>query len=265
MEDNSRQLTIREKFAGPIYMVTATLMITIMSTFMKFTWENGSTYLNTMVWRNIGHFVINYMILMKRSDLKFADLSPHNYNMGLLRGSLSAVTSTMNNLGVFFLSLGESFAIRETRPLLNVVINSYFFKEKLKLIDIVLVLTAISGTLMILQPPFLFGDDVAPFTHRKTVGTIIQFAANFTGSLADMSLKKIGKSMNTHFVIHLMGITNILWFGIAYFMIDTPAVHTPYCYWNLVMVGISSFFVHWFYSKAFQNGDMILTSLFEFS
>lgn len=265
MEPEPHHLTVKEKFVGPFYMVTATLMITLMSTFMKFTWSNGSTFITTMVWRNIGHFLINYAILSQHSELHFGDLSGHNWNMGFLRGILSAVTSTMNNLGVFYLTLGESFAIRETRPLLNVVINSYFFKEKLKYIDILLVLTAISGTLMILQPPVIFGEDVEPFTRSKTLGTIIQFSANFTGSLADMSLKKIGKSMHTLFVIHIMGITNILWFGIAYFVLDTPKVETGSCYWYLIMVAASSFLVHWFYSRAYQVGDMVLTSLFEFS
>lgn len=171
--NQTRELSIKEKFSGPVYMVTATLMITIMSTFMKFTWNNGSTFLNTMVWRNIGHFLINYVIISNKSDVNYGDLSPHNWNMGFLRGILSAVTSTMNNLGIYFLYMGESFAIRETRPLLNVLVNSYVFKEKLKVMDVVLVVGAISGTLMILQPPFIFGSGVEPFTRNKTIGTIL--------------------------------------------------------------------------------------------
>ena len=56
----------------------------------------------------------------------------------------------MNNLGVFFLTMGEAFAIRETRPLINVIINGYVFKEKIHKIDLILAITAISGTMMIL-------------------------------------------------------------------------------------------------------------------
>ena len=125
MNGNSeRQLSFGEKFQGPVYIVLATFMVTIMSTFMKLTWGNGSTYLNTLLWRNIGHFFINYIIVWNKPELKFNDLTKENWNLGILRGCLSAMTSTLNNLGVYYLSLGEAFAIRETRPLMNVFLNS---------------------------------------------------------------------------------------------------------------------------------------------
>ena len=80
-----------------------------------------------------------------------------------------------------------------------------------------------------------------------------------------MTLKRIGKTMHTFIVIHIMGITNIMYFAVIFIFFDTPVVQTGYCYWNLTMVGFTSFFVHFLYSRAYQEGDMVMTSLFEFT
>lgn len=70
----------------------------------------------------------------------------------MLRGILSGVGSTFNNLGIFFLSLGESFAIRETKPLINILLNRVYFGDEINPLDIGFGVSAIFGVLMILQP-----------------------------------------------------------------------------------------------------------------
>lgn len=57
--------------------------------------------------------------------------------------------------------------------------------------------------------------------------------------------------MHTLYVIHILGIVNVAYYTFAFVVFDRAIIQTGYCYVNLLLVGLSSFFVHWFYSKAY--------------
>lgn len=229
----------------------------------KYSWRFGGTYLMALVARNIGHLTINYGIMRTfKPELNFVELSARDVNLTLLRGVLSTLGSTFTTLGVFYLDITEAFVISQTKPFVTLALNRIAYKEPLNKYQAIACVVCFSGVVLMLQPAFLFGASYE-WTRDRLTGIIIRLISVFAASFSDLTLKQIGTKLQTYYVIHFMGITNSLSFGLAYGIFDTPKIESAPCYLALLGVGLFSWFTHYFYSRAYQVGPINLVSIFE--
>ena len=247
-------------------MLAANFWVVCMNISYKYSWRFGSTLLVTLIARNIGQFGINYVIMQfKNPKLKFSDLSGDVINLGLVRGMLSTLTSLFSTWSVMYLDYTENQLIALTKPFLTMALNKLIFKEKILPIHILSGIMAFVGLIFIVQPPFIFSDGQYMLTSDKLKGVLYKLIANIWNSLADLSIKNIGGKLDTHFIIHYMGIINVFCFSLPFILLEIPRIESLPCYFSLFMVGLFSFAVHLYYSKAYQFGKTNLIAVIEFS
>jgi len=226
----------------------------------------GSTLLLTLVGRNIGHFFVNYIVIsVKTPKVNFLALSGSDYNFSLLRGVLSTLTSLFTTLGVKYLDITEALIIAQTKPILNFALNRFVFGDPITANQVISLILCLIGMVFVIQPPFIFGAGEYMLVGDKIKGFIYRLISVVWNSLADITLKKLGGKMDTLFVIHFMGMVNAVFFGVGYAVFDFPKPQSLPCYISLFFVGLFSWAVHYFYSKAYQMGNMNVVSIFEYT
>lgn len=252
--------------AAPYYMLMAGFWLSFMNISYKYSWQFGSTLFLTLVWRNIGHFSFNYVIMEVRNPkLKFEDLKHKEVDLGLTRGILSTLTSLFSTLGLYYLDYTENQIIAQTKPFMTMFFNWLYFKEPIKPVQIASALLAFVGLLLIIQPPFLVAGGTYLLTGAKLKGFLFRFIGNVWNSLADLTIKEIGGKMHVHFIIFYMGMVNVIVFGIAYCWLDIPVSPSISLQLILLVVGFFSFLTHYFYSLAYQSGSPYTVATVEFS
>lgn len=251
---------------GPVMMLVSYFWFTCMNIAFKFSWLTGSTLMLTLVARNVGHFMVNYVVMQTQNPRPdFASLRWNGFDLCLLRAILSTFTSLFSVLGIFYLDITESIILSLTKPFLNFILNRLIFKDPVLPQQLWSGVICFVGLLFVVQPPWLVSSGSYMLTSGKLLGFIFREISVIWNSLGDLSLKKIGGKVNSNFVIHFVGLVNASLFGLGYAIFDTPMIHTPICYLSLFMVGLMSFFTHLYYSKAFQQGEsMNVTTVFEF-
>jgi drug/metabolite transporter (DMT)-like permease len=236
-----------------------------MNVAFKKSWAYGSTILLTLVWRNVGQFFVNLSIMnLKIQKVEFSKLAQTQINGLLTRGVLSSLTSLFSVWSVSYLDIAEANVIFALKPLVNVVVNRLFYKEAIRRVHLLSISIGLIGVTMVIQPPFIFRTGESMLTGVKLKGTCLRLVAVIWASLSDISLKNIGGKTDTMFVIHYMSIVNSLFFGSALAVLEPSLPRSSNCYIALLLVGLASWFTHFFYSRAYQHGDMNITSIFEY-
>lgn len=232
----------------------------------KFSFIYGSPLLLSLVWRNIGHFGINYIVMeMRNPKLKFLDLKLSDINLGLLRGILSTLTSVFSTLGVLYLDLTEVQLIGLSKPFFTMGLNRIYNKEPIKPMHLGCACLCIIGFVFIIQPPFLFSNGEYFLNGGKMLGFFFRLLGNIWNSMADLTIKEIGGKMHAHFIIFFMGMVNVFAFGLGYSWLNEPISPSLSLQGILVLLGICSFIVHYFYSLAYQFGVTNAMVILEFS
>jgi drug/metabolite transporter (DMT)-like permease len=257
---------LKKSYIGPVMITTSYFWLTCMNIAFKYSWINGSTVMLTLVARNVGQFLVNYLVMQTQNPkLDFTSLRWNGFDLCLLRGILSTFTSLFSVLGVFYLDITESIILSLTKPFLNFLLNRLIFKDPIQSQQLWSGVLCFIGLLFVVQPPWLVNSGEYMLTSGKLLGFVFRQVSVIWNSLGDLSLKKIGGKANPNFVIHFMSMLNASLFGMGYLIFDSPVIHNPACYLSLFMVGFTSFFCHLYYSKAFQHGEsMNVTTVFEF-
>lgn len=255
-----------EKAYAPAYMLSANVWIVFMNIAYKTSWLFGGTLLLSLVFRNLGHFGINYIWMeFKRPKLRFSELSNKEVDLGLLRGFLSTLTSLFSAWAVVYLDFTEVQLIALTKPFLTMILNQIVFKDPLTKNHLFAFLVCFIGVVFVIQPSFIFASGGYLLTSDKIKGFVLRLISNLWNSLADMTIKQTGGKLNVHFIIHYMGLVNLLCFSVAFMALERPKIYSTQCYASLFLLGVFSYFTHFYYSKAYQFGKTNSVALMEFS
>ncbi|KAJ8038262.1 Solute carrier family 35 member G1 [Holothuria leucospilota] len=114
----------------------------------------------------------------------------------LLRSVFGMVGFTTAYMSYYFMRVGDSTAIIFGSPVFVGIFARIIMKETFGAIDMILVITAISGVFLISQPPFLFGRELIQITNTvyptQYKGALLAFCTCVCFSLTTVLLRKIG-------------------------------------------------------------------------
>ncbi|XP_048194627.1 solute carrier family 35 member G1 [Perognathus longimembris pacificus] len=174
----------------------------------------------------------------------------------LLRGVLGSTAMILMYYAFQTTSLADATVIAFSCPVFTSLFACIFLKEKYSLWDAFFTLFAITGVILIVRPPFLFGSSTAGVEKNYSVHLKGTFAAIGHAVLAAMTiviLRKMGKSVDYFLSIWYYVILGLLESIIVLFILGEWSL--PHCGLDrlfLILIGLLGLGGQIFMTKALQ-------------
>ncbi|XP_004749696.1 solute carrier family 35 member G1 [Mustela erminea] len=174
----------------------------------------------------------------------------------LLRGVLGSTAMILLYYAFQATSLADATVITFSSPVFTSIFACIFLKEKYSPWDALFTVFTITGVILIVRPPFLFGASAAGGGESYSLhlkGTIAAVAHAVFGALTLVILRKMGKSVDYFLSIWYYVILGLLESIIVLFIIGEWSL--PYCGLDrlfLILIGLFGLGGQVFLTKAIQ-------------
>ncbi|XP_022355688.1 solute carrier family 35 member G1 isoform X3 [Enhydra lutris kenyoni] len=174
----------------------------------------------------------------------------------LLRGVLGSTAMILLYYAFQATSLADATVITFSSPVFTSIFACIFLKEKYSPWDALFTVFTITGVILIVRPPFLFGASAAGVGESYSLhlkGTIAAVAHAVFGALTLVILRKMGKSVDYFLSIWYYVILGLLESIIILFIIGEWSL--PYCGLDrlfLILIGLFGLGGQVFLTKAIQ-------------
>ncbi|XP_045883819.1 solute carrier family 35 member G1 isoform X2 [Meles meles] len=174
----------------------------------------------------------------------------------LLRGVLGSTAMILLYYAFQATSLADATVITFSSPVFTSIFACIFLKEKYSPWDALFTVFTITGVILIVRPPFLFGASAAGGGESYSLhlkGTIAAVAHAVFGALTLVILRKMGKSVDYFLSIWYYVILGLLESIIILFIIGEWSL--PYCGLDrlfLILIGLFGLGGQVFLTKAIQ-------------
>ncbi|XP_076352781.1 solute carrier family 35 member G1-like [Tachypleus tridentatus] len=168
---------------------------------------------------------------------------------------IRGITGTIGILFLYnslnFLPLSDVTVLIKTEIIFTVILAFFILRETTHFIDVIAILLAIVGIILISCPSFIFGGlDSKLDAQSRIVGSLLAVGYGFFSSLTTIIVRRI-KSLNYAVVIfHYCVIQTLLLYTYQFIVNDTVFPECGTVIWFILGIGILSFVTQYFYVNA---------------
>ncbi|KAM9462004.1 solute carrier family 35 member G1 [Clarias gariepinus] len=220
-------------------------------------------------------FIIPAMIYCKTGFL-----GPQGMRLYLfLRGFLGSTAMILLYYAVLQMPLADATVITFSNPVFTSLLAWIFLKERCTIWDFIFIVFTLTGVVLIVRPPFLFGaklSDIEDNYSNHIKGAIAAFSSAIAAACTMVILRKMGKNVHFFLSVWYYAIMGFIECVVVLFIIDEWTL--PECgwdRWNLIAIGVLGIGGQTFLTKALQvekagpvalmrTTDVVLAFIFQF-
>jgi len=172
----------------------------------------GLSVMQISYFRCLCFFVPNYFIA-KFSGEEMLPKGKLANRLLIIRGLLSLLAQFFYYKGYMILPLAEAAVLFFTNPVITTVIASCLLSEKFEVKDLAACISCITGIILIIKPPFIFGssdNEGQDSWEIKFLGASFMLIAASSRSLASIIIRKVSKQVSGLLVTLHYGATSSL-------------------------------------------------------
>jgi len=161
--------------------------------------------------------------------------------------------------------MSEWVVIQQTSPIIIAILAVFMLNEKFEKKHFLIILTSMTGILLIAKPPFLFPTvDTTGSVGQHLYGVLFSFLGAFFGSIVQLLVKKLGKN-STIVVVFYFGLMGTIIFPVAMYVEGFASIDNKIIIIGLVLIGVLSFFGQSLKNRAFLYGKAARISMIGYS
>ncbi|XP_076347436.1 solute carrier family 35 member G1-like [Tachypleus tridentatus] len=188
--------------------------------------------------------------------------SPFHYFMLVLRGLCGTGAAVLMYNSLNFLPLGDATVLMMTETIFTTLLALIILREKVLLMDVLAIIIAMLGIILIARPPFIFSgldEDLDP--KVQLTGTLLVLGGAVCNSATNIIMRRM-TFIHYGVMIFYYSIFQFLILSIYVFIRgDNALSDCGSMSWLIFGIGVSSFFAQYFYTNALYVESAACVSL----
>ena len=190
---------------GMILIITSAFFFSLVSVGIRM--AGDLPLLQKCFFRNIVALFFSYLLLKRNGTSLSVELFKPNFKLLLLRSTLGTIGMFGNFYAVDHLLLGDASMLAKMSPFFVVVFSAYFLHEKVRLNQILCIVGAFAGSLLIVKPSF---------SNLLFIPSLVGLIGGMGSGGAHTAVRALGKKGET-------GIVVVFFFSLFSTMITIPS------------------------------------------
>lgn len=217
--------------------------------------------------RSIFVCIMSYYLLKKQREKSLQDLFSIQY---IIIGIISSLSVVTYYLGLISLSVSEATTIYATLGIFNGIFGLLFLNETYPMIERLLGGACFIGVLLIVRPPFLFGEekqsnDTEELFIPRYVAALIMTLSTLLWALTQIMIRKMKNGINSYSVIFQSSLTMTL-FCICYMIMKGSFQTLTFAgYFTALLIASGSVYATYTIIKALEYEKPSVVGLFGYS
>jgi Permeases of the drug/metabolite transporter (DMT) superfamily len=214
--------------------------------------------------RSVQFMVFSYILLKSQKIPCVTDNKEKNFLLAIV-GLLGSLGLLCTYYGVQYLPMSEWMVIQQTSPIIISIMAVIMLGEKFEKIQLLTIITSMTGILLIAKPPFLFPDqEDKGDILQHLLGVVFSFLGAFIGCIVQILIKKLGKQ-STVLIIFYFGLMGTIVFPVTMAIQGFQPISSPTIMIGIFLVGLLTFLAQALKNKAFLYGTAARISMMGYS
>lgn len=267
VEQEQADNTDKQVVVGLVFMGISALLFSIMSTSVKVAGLTGFDATQIVIMRSAIQLTCGLIACLV---CKVNPLGSSHYLLLVTRGFCGAIGVHCFFFTLTNMPLGDGTTIFFINPILTSLLAVLFLNERIGVFDAVAMVACFVGTVLVVQPEFMFGkhdDSSVHFAYPRWIPSLAAIAGALLGATSYCIVRFVGKRV--HFLVQVVyfGLASLIW-SVSLLLVSQGSIrYIPFNSWTtqqwLIMaaVGFSAFIAQCFLNSGLQKAPAGIATL----